>query len=193
MIKSGTTRDMSGTRPDCPRRDGQGQPPIRVVPCPGQSVRANDPVPIVGLSFERDTGRSTYAFALCLQTVPVLLRNTAHIEQLGNVSVEFSKAWFQNLRPQIIHFLRSEQESVPPIFTASFSGSSRKILNKQSEMICDGCISLVLYDEHPQRLLTNSVDLVGLVTSDQYYKSHNGSCSEHHQTFNANLGGGNLA
>lgn len=35
MDKTGTKRDMSGTVPDCPVRDGQGHPPIRVSRVPG--------------------------------------------------------------------------------------------------------------------------------------------------------------
>ena len=35
MIKGRTNRDKSRTCPDCPGRDGQGQPPIGAVPCPG--------------------------------------------------------------------------------------------------------------------------------------------------------------
>lgn len=35
MNKGRTNRDKSRTSPDCPGWDGQGQPPIGAVPCPG--------------------------------------------------------------------------------------------------------------------------------------------------------------
>lgn len=83
---------MSGTRPDCPGRDGQGHPLIRGVPCPdalrvtkptGQII-IGDLVPIVGFSFGGLTGRSSYAFALRVQNALALqLPDISNVEILS--------------------------------------------------------------------------------------------------------------